>query len=90
MNVLPARTAGDAAPSESQLRHGREQHLRLTLQELRPNDIIWRYVGAQNAAKLMKRELQGAWRTDLGMGGLVARTADRERINRELRVRRTR
>ncbi len=85
LNVLPARTAGNTKPPDDQLQHGRDKHLRPVLQELRPHHIVWRYVDAQKAAVHLKRELQGAWRTDLGMGGLVASKADRERINVELR-----
>jgi hypothetical protein len=90
LNVLPARTTGNNGPREYQLEHGRDDHLRPVLQELRPNQIVWRYVAAQKAAAHLKRELQGAWRTDLGMGGITASTDDRQRINRELRAARTR
>jgi hypothetical protein len=90
LNVSPARTAADTPPPHSQLRHGRDTHLRPVLQELRPNDLVWRYGAAQQAAVLLQHELRGAWRTDLGMGGLVARKADRERINIALRARRRR
>lgn len=90
LNVSPARTAGNGAPSDDWLQHGQDEHLRPVLQELRPKHIIWRYAHAQRAAAQLKRELQGAWRTDLGMAGLRARTDDRDRINRELRAESTR
>jgi hypothetical protein len=90
LNVLPACTAGDSPPPNDQLQHGRDEHLRPALQELRPKHIIWRYADAQRATVHLKSELQGAWRTDLGMGGITASAADRERINRELRAERTR
>lgn len=84
LNVLPARTAGDKRPPDDQLQHGRDEHLRPVLRELRPNHIIWRFVHAQRAVVHLKGDLQGAWRTDLGMEGRTARTADRDWINREL------
>jgi hypothetical protein len=90
LNVLPARTAGNGAPPTYQLQHGQDTHLRPVLQEQRPKHIIWRYMHAERAAARLKHELQGAWRTDLGMGGLQARTDDRDRINRELRADTTR
>jgi hypothetical protein len=90
LNVLPARTAGDKRPPDFQLQHGRDDHLRPVLQELRPQHIVWRYVHARKAAAHLKRELQGAWRTDLGMERRTASTTDRERINHELRAGTTR
>ncbi len=90
LNVLPARTAGDSRPRGYQLRHGRDEHLRPVLLELRPNDIVWRYEHARQAVVHLKQELGGAWRTDLGMKGRRAKEADRDSINVELRGPRTR
>lgn len=89
LNVLPARTAGDALPKAQQLEHGQNAHLRPILEELQPGVIVWRYADAQKAAVRLKQSLRGGWRTDLGMGGLTVSRVDRDLINSELRARRT-
>ena len=87
LNVLPARTAGNAKPSAQQLLHGENAHLRPVLEELEPSDIVWRYADAQKAVVRLKDSLRGNWRTDLGMNGLAVSRNDRDRVNTALRSR---
>jgi hypothetical protein len=90
LNVLPARTARNKGPGSDRLQHGRDEHLRPVLLELRPKHIIWRYAGARRALEHLNRELHGQWRTDLGMEGITARADDYRRINRALHAEATR
>ncbi len=56
LNVLPARTSGNARPTREQFDHGREAHLRPVLEALDPESVVWRYVEAGQALELLKSE----------------------------------